>query len=702
MTGKLSTLKFMLLSLGFIGIGIKATAQNFEWAHRMGGEQADYANSVAVDHLGNVYVIGNFIDSANFDPTGKAPSLVGSLFRLVLPNGNPAGNPQTSVFLVKYDAQGKYVWGHSFAGRQSATGNDVAVDTAGNVYITGTFTDTADFNPGTSVNRLISKGVADSKGIEAANIFLAKYTPDGDYIWAKSMGGTTNAYGQSLAVDVSGNVYLTGNFSGSAYFNPNSSNITGANSSFDIYLAKYDKDGNYSWVINMGQGSGGIGYGVAVSESHVFLTGYFTGNTIFDPQNYTTTPSNGGIDAFLAKYDTAGKYKWAINIGGKGTDFGYSVAVDAAENAYVSGRFQQTIRFNPLDSTVQATTKALVNSYLAKYDSAGKYVWAKPILSTGIGYGLSTALDAAGNPYITGYFGGTVDFNPGGTPVEVVGSGTSAQLFVAKYRASGDYMWSRNMGSPGFTWGDAMTVDESGNSYISGHFGSNQTVDFDPGPNTANLTDKATDGFILKLNCKDTSSSYLTVSQCGKSYTLNDIAYTESGTYTQKRPNTVGCDSTITLELSLFQLEPAITTNGFVLGVTGSYATYQWIKNGVPIPGATDSTYTVTENADYQVSVTDSTGCEGTSAIYEVRNVNINDLEAGQYIHIFPNPANEKIYVNSPVPVDLHLYSIEGRMVQSQKDANQLSVEQFANGVYFLHISDKTGRLIRVEKVVKQ
>ncbi len=701
MTQKLSTLKFVVLFLCLIGIGIKVNAQDYLWANRLGGEQPDYANSTAVDHLGNVYVIGNFVDSANFDPTGKAPSLVGSLFRLVYANGNPAGTSQTSVFLVKYDAQGKYVWGRSFNGKQSATGSDVAVDTAGNVYITGSFTDTVDFNPGSAVNNLISKGIADSRGTKAPNIFLAKYTAEGDYIWAKSMGGTTYAYGNTVAVDVLGNAYLSGHFSGAAYFDPSSNIVTGANSTNDIYLAKYDKDGNYSWVINMGQGSGGTGYGVAVSGSHVFLTGYFTGTTVFDHQNFTSLTTNGGIDAFLAKYDMDGKYKWAINMGGNGTDFGYSVAIDAAENAYVSGRFQQTIKFNPLDTNIKATSKAGVNSYLAKYDADGKYVWAKPILSTAVGYGLSTALDAVGNPYITGYFGGTVDFNPGGTPVEVTAA-NSAQLFVAKYSASGNYMWSRSMGSSGFTWGNAIDVDNSGNAYIAGHFGNNQTVDFDPGPNTADLSSKGTDGFILKLNCKDTTSVNLPVSHCGKSYTLNDVVYTASGTYTQVRPNAVGCDSTITLELSLFELEPEITINGFELGVVGTYKTYQWIKNGNTIPGATNSTYTVTENADYQVFVTDSTGCEGTAPIYEVRNVNINNIEEGQYIHIFPNPANESIYVNSPLPVNLHLYSIDGRMVLSQKDATQLSVKQLSNGVYLLHISDKTGKLIRVEKVIKQ
>lgn len=701
MTKKISTLKFILLSLCLSAVGIKANAQDFLWANRFGGEQADYGNSVAVDHLGNVYVIGNFVDSASFDPTGTAASLVGSLFKLVLPNGNPAGNSQNSIFLVKYDAQGKYVWARSFFGKQNASGADVAVDTAGNVYITGSFSDTADFNPGTTVNNLISKGIKDSRGINTPNAFLAKYTTDGDYMWAKNITSNDAVYSNSIAVDISGNAYVTGSFSGVAYFNSSSNVVTGANGASDVFLAKYDKDGNYIWVNNMGGTSGNTGYGVALSNSHVYLTGNFTGSISFDPKNSAITSSNGGIDAFLAKYDTAGKYKWAINIGGNGTDFGYSVAVDAAENAYVSGRFQQTIKFNPLDTTVRATSKALVNSYLAKYDSAGKYVWAKPILSTAVGYGLSTALDAAGNPYITGYFGGTVDFNPGGTPVEVIPTGNSAQLFVAKYSASGDYMWSRNTGSSGFTWGDAMTVDESGNAYVAGHYGTNLAVDFDPGPDSFKLTAKGGDGFVLKLACNDISSALLTISQCGESYTLNSIVYTASGTYTQKRPNVAGCDSIITLELSLFQLEPVINVNGFELGVAGTYATYQWIKNGNPIPGATNRTYMVTENANYQVLVTDSAGCEGTSEVYVVNNVSIDKVEGGN-IQVFPNPVADRVYINSSVPVNAILYSVEGRMIQQLEKAKAVSVKDLASGIYMLHIIDKDARLLKVVKVIKQ
>jgi hypothetical protein len=209
--------------------------------------------------------------------------------------------------------------------------------------------------------------------------------------------------------------------------------------------------------------------------------------------------------------------------------------------------------------------------------------------------------------------------------------------------------------------------------------------------------------FILKLICNDTTSSYLSVELCADSYTLNGETYTAGGIYTQVFPNTSGCDSTVMLELALYSLNPpAITVDEYTLSVAGTYITYQWIKNGTDIDGATNATYTVTENADYQVRVTNDNGCEATSAVYEVNNVSIN--EAGgiaQYISVYPNPVNEVIHISSPVPVHIALTGADGRTVLSAEDARQVSVKHLPGGVYFLRVSDREGRLIKTEKVVK-
>jgi hypothetical protein len=258
------------------------------------------------------------------------------------------------------------------------------------------------------------------------------------------------------------------------------------------------------------------------------------------------------------------------------------------------------------------------------------------------------------------------------------------------------------LGAAGTQQGKSITVDKSGGIYVTGSF--ENTVDFDPGPGTVTHTSAGNqDVFILKLICNDTTSSYLSVELCADSYTLNGETYTAGGIYTQVFPNTSGCDSTVMLELALYSLNPpAITVDEYTLSVAGTYITYQWIKNGTDIDGATNATYTVTENADYQVRVTNDNGCEATSAVYEVNNVSIN--EAGgiaQYISVYPNPVNEVIHISSPVPVHIALTGADGRTVLSAEDARQVSVKHLPGGVYFLRVSDREGRLIKTEKVVK-
>jgi len=276
-----------------------------------------------------------------------------------------------------------------------------------------------------------------------------------------------------------------------------------------------------------------------------------------------------------------------------------------------------------------------------------------------------------------------------------------------KYDPNGNYLWVKGMGGTGYELNYGVTLDGSGNVLTCGYFLS-APADFNIGGTGGEVNPiggSGADGFVVKFGCGDTSSSRLKLSECGESFTFNGVTYTKDGTYTQVLSSIGGCDSTVILDLTLYEIEPHITIDKFKLGVTGHYATYQWIKDGKDINGATDSAYIVRENGVYQVRVTNENGCEGTSDEYPINNVSVDELSGtGRQIYIYPNPAKDVLYINSPLNVNISLNSIEGRRLVNVTNVKTTAIKtgNLTPGIYILRITDKEGRLIKVEKIRKQ
>jgi len=682
--------KFFLLLLGLVS-AVQLRAQTFDWAKAIGGRGADKGYSVTVDVNGNVYVTGSFAsDSIDFNRGGSGGILTA------------VGN--YDVFLAKYDAAGNFLWAKTMGGSRTDYGQGIAVDDSGNVYVTGYFTDSVNFNPGGSGGMLTA--------VVARDVFLAKYDTGGNYLWAKSMGGGGNDQSQGVAVDGSGNVFVTGWFnSDTANFNLGSSGgmlINVGPGLSDAFLAKYDAGGSFIWAKNMGGSNADQGQSVAVDGSgNVYVTGYFASDTAdFNlGSSGGTLTTAGDDDVFLAKYDAGGNYIWARSMGGSNSDNGYGVAVDGSGNVYCTGNFRlDTADFNPGGSGGTLTTAGNYDIFLAKYDAGGNYIWARSMGGSSSDNGYGVAVDGSGNVYVTGFFqSDTANFNPAHSNGTLTTAG-GVDIFLAKYDAGGNYLWAKNMGGNKGDYGQGIAVDGSGNVYGTGYFNAIATFDFASG---VQLTSGgSTDIYLVKFGCSDTSSSYLAVSlPCGESYTLKKNVYTESGTYTQIFPNVSGCDSTITLDLTIIPLDkPVINVDSFVLGATGTYATYQWMKDGALIPGATDSNYTVTENGDYRVIVTNGKGCSDTSDAYPVTNyTGITDVHLlAKYIKIYPNPTTDRVYIQSPVKVNVVLTDIEGKMIRKCLNTKSISLKDLAEGIYLLHIADQNGVLLKVEKVANQ
>jgi hypothetical protein len=294
------------------------------------------------------------------------------------------------------------------------------VDSAGDVYTTGWFHGTADFDPGPGTYDLGPGGG-----------FVSKLDSDGNFVWAKRMGGGWSA----IVVDSSGNVYTTGNFSGTADFDPGAGtyDLTSAGGR-DICVSKLDSSGNFVWAKRMGGASDDRGYGIAVdSAGNVHTTGWFegTGNFAPWPGTYSLT-SAGDRDIFVSKLDSSGNFVWAKGMGGTSEDRGWGIAVDSAGNVCTTGWFRSTADFDPGTGAYNIASAGDGDIFVSKLDSNGNFVWAG-----GMGgdhmydSGEAIAVDGAGNVYATGYFRDMADFDPGGDTYYLDSAG-QYDMFVLK------------------------------------------------------------------------------------------------------------------------------------------------------------------------------------------------------------------------------------------------------------------------------
>ena len=463
-------------------------SQNFAWAKQIGGPNGTTScRNITIDGNGNIYSIGGFDATADFDP---GPGIF---------NMSAHQIGYTDVFLSKLDAAGDFVWARQFGGGSFYTnGNAVAIDAVGNVYITGNFYDTCDFDPGPGVFNLIAPPGTDY-------IFICKLDSNGNFRWAKGMGSMQQDGGTSIAVDANGNSYTTGYFSLTVDFDPGPGvfNITVYGPTFDSddFILKLDSAGNFVWAKRLGGTDSEWAYKIILdANGNIYTAGFFSSTTAdFDPgpATYTLT-SAGDADIFVSKLDSAGNFVWAKRMGGSAREWAYSMAVDAAGNVFTTGYFNGTADFDPGTATFNLTSAGMEDIFISKLDSSGNFVWAKKTGSTLGDYGYSIALDSAANVYTTGYFQLTTDFDPGpGTyNLNVVGA---SDIFVCKLDSSGNFIWADGFGSSGYETGYSLAVDASANVYTTGSFLA--TVDFDPGSGTFNMTPFGySDVFVVKLS----------------------------------------------------------------------------------------------------------------------------------------------------------------------------------------------------------
>ncbi len=540
-------MKEKLITLMFLCFGYAVFSQNldFEWAAQMGGLSEDISYSIAVDDSGNVYTTGKFYGTVDFDPGAGVSNLT------------PVGN--FDVFIQKLDSNGGLIWAKSIGGRSDDEGRSIKIDKNGFLYLTGYFSQKADLDPGS--------GTIDSTAAGWQDVFVEKLDVNGDLIWVKTFGGISSVIAESVTIDDSGNVYTCGHFQGRADFHPGLGvfNLTSTNLN-DVFIQKLDANGNFVWAKSL---AGGNAFGNSIStdtSGNVYTTGFFRGTVDFNTGSGVSAKTAGGSnDIYVHKLDRNGVFQWAAVMGGSMIGNGRSIAVDQGGYVYSTGSFSGTVDFDPGTGTENLNSAGSSDIYIQKLNPNGNLVWAKKIGGSGGDAGHSISTDKNGNIYLSGFFTGSVDFDPN-RGIHRLTANASADLFILKLDSSGNLNWALGFGGAGHDWGRSIVPDNLGNVYTTGEFLS--TVDFDPDTGAVNLISNGNkDIYIQKLRECESYSSQIIVACDSFMWNADNKNYTSSGTYVATLKNSTNCDSVVTLHLTINKS----TTDTTKISTCGSY-----------------------------------------------------------------------------------------------------------------------------------
>lgn len=354
----------------------------------------------------------------------------------------------------------------------SAMGKSTATDGSGNVYVTGLFGGSSITFGSITLTNHSNSGYCD--------MFIVKYDPSGNVLWAQSAGGNLTDGGGSITTDDNGNVYVLGEFL--------SSSITFGGYTFtdagkgDMFIVKYDPNGTLIWATNISGNSFDSPGGIVTDGENVYATGYYLSPfiTFFGTtQGTTTLAGTGSYDMFIVKYDLNGNVLWAESAGGIGDAWGTGITKDGNGNVYVTGDFKSSsITFGNYklnNMGISLPTQQSFDIFIVKYNASGTVLWATSAGGTADDFGHGIATDNSGNVFVTGYFDSPTITFFGTTPGTINLIDASAgypDMFIVKYDPTGKVLWANRAGGSLSEQGYSIATDGSGNVYVSGQFSS--------------------------------------------------------------------------------------------------------------------------------------------------------------------------------------------------------------------------------------
>ena len=458
----------------------------FGYAISMGGSNGDSAQAIGFDASGNSYSVGYFRGTIDVDPGPGVVNLTSSI------------TGRDEVLILSYDAIGALRWAKQLAPNVFNQDTDLTVDSGGNVYVTGLFDGTIDFDPGSGVANLTSSGIEG---------FILKLDSDGEYVTAGGIGGLRT----SITTNAAGDVYLTGFYSGLEDFDPGSGvvNLPDSGTFSQSFVLKLNSSLGFVWArATETTARAASGHGITTDAAGNILTvGVFNGTVDFEPgpgvtSLSTATTDTFDFDVFVWKLDGDGNFVWARGWGGTENDSGEDIVTDSAGNVYTTGYFEVTgggdVDFDPGPGVSNLTNAGNWDIFVSKLDASGNFVWARQAGTSGNDNGMGIDLDSNENIVVGTLFSGTTDFDPSAGTLHRTASG-AWDAAAWGLDSSGNIRFATAYGNSSEVDTPLdLAVDDQDNVLISGQYSG--SGDYDPGSGTFNLSSNGgSDLVIMKL-----------------------------------------------------------------------------------------------------------------------------------------------------------------------------------------------------------
>lgn len=432
------SLSLLLMAMVITTTNLQADIPEWIWAVQGGGVNYNSGREIVTDEQGNIYVTGFYQGTGTFGD--QSVTSAGSF----------------DAFVVKYDHAGNALWARSLGSENGDYGIGLAIDAGGNIYVTGYFSGTMT----TSVGTFTSLGLRD--------IYLAKFSNDGDLLWVRHAGSPDMNEGNGVAVDnINQQVYVTGKFEGTLIFVDTPETLVSAGAS-DIMVAAYSFDGALIWANRAGGPENEISFALGTDGTgNVYGAANMNGTATFG--DFTLT-SFGLGDIVVFKLDPDGGWLWAKNYGAAGEETGWDIAVDDDGNNWVTGVFSSpSIAFG---DHIITNTNIMQDMFVFKQNADGDVLWANSGGGASNDYGRGIAIDEQGACFVTGDYQGTANFGP-----QQLTAVHNVDIFIVKYAPDGSATWAKSAGGQSTDSCDAIAGDDEGNVFITGYFYSNIMFD---------------------------------------------------------------------------------------------------------------------------------------------------------------------------------------------------------------------------------
>lgn len=395
--------------------------RNLVWAFGLGGDDDDEATAISIDSNGSISLAGYFQGGVDFNP-GPGETVLSAV-------------GSRDLFFARYTAAGQFIWVRQVGGQFDEFVYDIVIDESGNVYSTGFFQGTVDFDPGPAVFNVTANDLAD--------IFVLKLSPTGQLLWVRKYGGVDNQVAYAIDVGTDGSVVTTGYLRGTADFDPGpgTAELTSAGER-DIFVAKLTADGDHAWAHAIGGPGDDSANSVAIGPmGDIHITGAFHGEVDFDPSENTLlhAAEGDGSNLFVAKFAANGGIQWAEGIGGLNDESGGAIDVNARGDIYAAGYFAGTVDFDPGPSDASVAALGDWDICVLKFGPGGDFRWAHTAGGNSFDQANALAVNDSGRVYAAGFFQNSANFDPGsGLTTSIFGSQGDHDIFILQLSGADD------------------------------------------------------------------------------------------------------------------------------------------------------------------------------------------------------------------------------------------------------------------------